>query len=167
MHASEQQTNDFIEVIRAYDRLIHKVCHLYLNNEEGHQDLYQEIILQIWTAFPKFKNEAKISTWLYRIALNTAISYNRKNKKSIQPLPLDTSFIQLADSNHDNHDYQLMWQLISKLPHLEKALVLLYLEDNSYEEIAAIMGISITNVGTKLGRIKEKLKKQAQVLHNQ
>jgi len=164
MKPGEQQTNDFMELIKQNERLIHKVCNLYIvNNREDYKDLYQEIILQTWIAFPKFQNAAKVSTWLYRIALNTAISYKRSNKTGFTEIPFDDSFMLVADITHDSNDeYLLLWELIRQLPQLEKALVLLYLENNSYEEIAAIMGLTVTNIGTRLGRIKEKLRKQAQ-----
>ena len=164
MKPGEQQTNDFMALIKQYERLIHKVCNLYIvNNPEDYKDLYQEIILQTWLAFPKFQNAAKVSTWLYRIALNTAISYKRSSKTRINEIPFDDSFTQVADITRDsNEEYLLLWGLIRQLPQLEKALILLYLENNSYEEIAAIMGLTVTNIGTRLGRIKGKLKKQAQ-----
>ena len=163
MTPGEQQTNDFMALIKQHERLIHKVCNLYVvNSDEDYKDLYQEIILQTWSAFPKFKNEAKVSTWLYRVALNTAISFKR-NGNRLSQVPFDPSFMQVPDIGYDgNEEYLLLWQLIRHLPQLEKALILLYLENNSYEEIAAIMGLTITNVGTRLGRVREKLKKQAQ-----
>ncbi len=163
MKPGEQLTKDFIALIKQHERLIHKVCNLYVvNNTEDYKDLYQEIVLQTWAAFPKFKGEAKVSTWLYRVALNTAISYKRRGSR-ITEIPFDTSFMQVADRTQEtNEEYLLLWQLIRQLPQLEKALILLYLENNSYDEIAAIMGLTVTNIGTKLGRIKEKLKKQAQ-----
>jgi len=152
-----------MELIKQNDRLIHKVCNLYaMNNREDYMDLYQEIVLQTWTAFPKFQGTAKVSTWLYRIALNTAITHKRTGNKKIAALPFDESLVQMAEGGQEGNDeYLLLWQLIKQLPQLERALVLLYLENNSYDEIASIMGLSTTNVGTRLGRIKEKLRKQA------
>lgn len=164
MLSNQQQATDFIELLGIHERIIHKVCHLYANNAEDYKDLYQEIILQTWLAFPRFRNEAKISTWLYRIALNTSINFTRKNRKNnsiFKDIPIDYPDETLQNSNEE---YNLLWQLISKLPQLDRALILLYLEDNSHNEIAVIMGLSVTNVGTKLGRIKEKLKKQVKVL---
>ncbi|MCW3121390.1 MAG: polymerase, sigma-24 subunit, subfamily [Flavipsychrobacter sp.] len=166
MKPTAQLTHDFTELIKQHERIIHKVCNLYIiNNPEDYKDLYQEIILQTWTAFPKFKHDAKVSTWLYRIALNTAISHKRSGSRKISAVPFDADLAQVADGKDSADDeYLLLWQLIRQLPQLEKALILLYLEDNSYEEIAAIMGLTVTNTGTRLGRIKEKLKKQAQTI---
>ena len=166
MKPAAQLTHDFTELIKQHERIIHKVCNLYIiNNAEDYKDLYQEIILQTWIAFPKFKNEAKVSTWLYRVALNTAISHKRNGSRKISAVPFDAELIQIADGKDStDDDYLLLWQLIRQLPQLEKALILLYLEDNSYEEIASIMGLTVTNTGTRLGRIKEKLKKQAQTI---
>jgi RNA polymerase sigma-70 factor (ECF subfamily) len=167
MKPSEQQINDFIEIIKQHERLLHKVCNLYIaNSPEDYKDMYQEMVLQAWMAFPRFQHAAKVSTWLYRIALNTAISYRRSNRKRVAVIPFDADFGQVANVPHENDTYQLLWQLIKQLPQLEKALILLYLEKNSYDEIAAIMGLTVTNVGTRLGRIKEKLKKQANVINS-
>jgi len=168
MKPTEKQQHDFTVLIQAHERLIHKVCGLYIiNDKESYKDLYQEIILQAWTAWPRFANEAKASTWLYRIALNTAISYKRNTKKKLDMRPFDELQMQVADiQQQDQQAYQTLWRLIQQLPELEKALILLYLEDNSYEEIASIMGLSVSNVGTRLGRIREKLKHQAQTQEN-
>lgn len=164
MREKGQQADGFIELIKEYERIIHKVCGLYVKDQDDYKDLYQEIVLQTWRSYQKFKHEAKVSTWLYRIALNTAISHKRNNRKKLSIIPFDASFIQVADIKPETEDtYNMLQQMIAGLPELDKALILLYLEDNSYDEIAGIMGISSTNVGTRLTRIKEKLKKQVQI----
>jgi RNA polymerase sigma factor (sigma-70 family) len=166
MKPTAQLTSEFTILIQDHERIIHKVCNLYIiNNTEEYKDLYQEIILQAWTAFPRFQRTSKVTTWLYRIALNTAISYKRNRSRKVSAIPFDPLLVQIADMNDNNDkDYQVLWQLIRQLPQLEKAMVLLYLEDNSHDEIAAIMGLTATNIGTRLMRIKEKLRKQAQTI---
>lgn len=166
MQHTQQQTDPFVRLIREQERLIYKVCSIYAPDAEQRRDLFQEIVLQAWTAYPRFQQASKVSTWLYKVALNTAISHQRKQRKYST---VDDSMLeQFADTMPDvyKEEYKILQQLIGSLPKLEKALILLYLEDKSYEEIAEIMGLTITNVGTKLGRIKEKLRKQAQPFIN-
>lgn len=156
-------TETFISIIREHERLIYKVCSLYAGNPEDKNDLYQEIILQAWKAFPRFKAQAKVSTWLYRVALNTAISTTRKQK--IKHHYEESLLLNFPDPmSGDDEQYKLLYSAISQLPELERALVLLYLEDKAHAEIAEIMGISVSNVGTKLTRIKDKMKKIIQPL---
>lgn len=162
MQADKQMTEAFIQIIREHERLIYKVCSLYTNNEDK-SDLYQEIILQAWRAYPQFKGQAKVSTWLYKIALNTAISINRK--KRVKQHYEESILLNFPDPmSGDDEQYKILYKVISQLPELERALVLLYLEDRSHSEIAEIMGISVSNVATKLSRIKDKMKKIIQPL---
>lgn len=151
-------------MIQHNEKLIYKVCSIYTFDNEDKKDLFQEIILQAWKAYPKFEGRSQISTWLYRIALNTAITHERKKQRS----PDITYPEMLQQHPEDNipdawkEEYKILQQLIATLPRLEKALVLLYLEDRSYKEIAEILGITVTNAGAKLSRIREKLKKKAE-----
>jgi RNA polymerase sigma-70 factor (ECF subfamily) len=159
---------EFVDMIQQQEALLHKVCHVYESDADGRKDLFQEIVLQAWRAYPTYRREAKVGTWLYRIALNTAISQQRKLSRS----PINTSaelHFDHADAGDDGlkEQYKMLETLISKLPPLDKALVLLYLEDKKHHEIAEILGISTSNAGTRLARIREKLKKQAQPLINQ
>jgi len=167
MSRQQEHINEFTTLLLLHEKLIYKVCSIYTNNAEDSKDLFQEIVLQVWIAYPKFKQQSKVSTWLYRIALNTAISYKRKSGKvNIIPMP-DFLNDHFDVSASDQEEYKILQKLIGELPPLEKALILLYLEDNSYQEIADIMGITVTNVGTRLNRIKDKLKQQAHTLINQ
>jgi len=166
MQVKEQLYKDFLAMVQNHERLIFKICNLYSKDVEGSKDLFQEIVLQAWTAFPRFNNASKISTWLYRVALNTAINYKRKVDKHAHTNDTSglTHVAEATDSGTE--EYNLLYQMINDLPPLEKALILLYLEDRSYQEIADIMGMSVTNVGTRLGRIKLKLKGKAKTLTN-
>jgi len=125
--------------------------------------LQQEILLQLWKSFSKFDGRVKISTWIYRIALNTAISFYRNDSKlNNKKTSIDASFITLPqiESDSESDKLSILYQFIERLDELDKALILLYLEDNKYKEIAEIIGISETNVATKISRIKKSLKEQ-------
>ncbi len=151
---------EFLSVIRAYERVIYKVCYLYANSNAPLNDLYQEVILNLWKAFPKFRKECKISTWIYRIALNTCISFYRKEKNIPEIVSLGRETDLTAEA-HDplNEMLKQLYRMINQLGQLDKSIILLYLEDKSYEEIAEITGLTVTNVATKLSRIKDKLKR--------
>lgn len=150
---------EFVTLIQEYERVIYKVCYLYTTPHATLNDLYQEVVINLWKAYPKFRNECKISTWIYRIALNTCISFIRKEKN----IPEIVTLSQIADRIEETDETQVMlkrlYSMINRLGQLEKSIVLLYLEDKSYEEIAEITGLTLTNVATKLSRIKDKLKK--------
>lgn len=145
--------------------MIYKICSTYCPDNEDRKDLQQEILLQLWNSFGKFDGRVKISTWIYRIALNTAISFYRSEKKhSHNKVTIEESLFLLpdpgeADSQTDDN-IQRLYLIISKLNELEKALILLYLDDLRYNEIANIIGITETNVATKLNRIKQRIRKQ-------
>jgi RNA polymerase sigma-70 factor (ECF subfamily) len=159
MHDKQQQ---FVRLIQANEKIIFKVLAIYANEGTSKKDLYQEILLQLWTAFGSFQQKSKVSTWVYRIALNTAVTQFRKSKRNFAKTGLDESVFQIADivDETENEQLQQLYQQINKLNQLDKALVLLYLENKSYAEIAEITGLSVTNVGSRLSRIKEKMKKE-------
>ena len=150
---------EFVTLIQEYERVIYKVCYLYTTPHATLNDLYQEVVINLWKAYPKFRNECKISTWIYRIALNTCISFIRKEKN----IPEIVTLSQIADRIEETDETQVMlkrlYSMINRLGQLEKSIVLLYLEDKSYEEIAEITGLTLTNVATNLSRIKDKLRK--------
>ncbi|MCC6571795.1 MAG: sigma-70 family RNA polymerase sigma factor [Chitinophagales bacterium] len=148
----------FIQTINQHQGIIHKVCRMYCSGQEDHHDLFQEIVLQLWKAFPGFRQESKISTWMYRIALNTAISGLRKKK--IQTTGIDAIAFQLEDRQEENPEVglQQLYKAIEHLSDVEKSIVLLYLEDKPYDEIAEITGITANYVAVKMNRIKEKLR---------
>lgn len=156
----------FASMIADNERLIYKVCSVYAFEPEDRRDLFQEIVLQAWRGYARFKEDAKVSTWLYRVALNTAISHKRKQHTTISTRPQDELLYQIADNalEYRNEEYKMLHRLISELPTLEKAIMLLYLEDKSYQEMAEILGLTPGNVGVKINRIKDKLRKQAQPL---
>ena len=148
----------FVQTINQHQGILHKVCRIYCRNQDDHNDLFQEIILQLWKAFPSFRNESKITTWMYRIGLNTAISGLRKKK--IATTELENISFQIEDKSKETieEDLQQLYKAIEHLSDVEKSIVLLYLEDKPYEEIAEITGITANYVAVKMNRIKEKLR---------
>lgn len=159
---SPDSQQDFLQLVENNQGIIHKVCSLYTSSREDHQDLYQEIIIQLWRSFGTFRGEAKFSTWLYRIALNTAISDLRKQQRRVKLLypeevPYDVSFIAM-DSEKENQLKEL-YKAIAHLGEIEKAIVMLYLEDKNYEEMEDVLGINQNNLRVKMNRVKEKLRK--------
>lgn len=135
---------------------------MYTNDQESHNDLFQEITIQLWKAYPKFRGDSKFSTWMYRVALNTAITLYRKSKKEIRTQNYDDFSFKIKAHEYDNETEQrlnLMYKAVKELNDIDKALVFLYLEDQSYKEISATLGISEVNARVKMNRIKNALKK--------
>lgn len=153
---------DFTQLIQSNQGIVHKVCRIYTDTPEEHEDLFQEIVLQLWKSFDSFKGDSKFSTWMYRVGLNTAITLIRKKTKSIPVTSLDaTNFLQLKSSDFDEEHEERLKLLnasIKKLNEVDRALVLLYLEELPYKEIAETIGITEVNARVKMNRAKEKLK---------
>lgn len=149
---------DFMQVVRQNERIIYKVVSFYADIDQSVNDLYQEVVLNLWKAYPSFRGDSKISTWIYRISLNTCITFFRRNKRSISYTDL---VIDVSDIPDEDDNIKELYRLINKLGKIEKALVLLYLDEKPYKDIAEITGLSVTNVATKLNRIKDKLKKMS------
>ena len=148
----------FLNVIDQYQNIDHKVTRLYRDSLEDRQDLFQEIVFQLWKAFPGFRGDAKISTWMYRIALNTAMTTYRKRKISIETSDVIPEHLHPTDQQESSENQEKLFLALRQLNDSEKAIISLYLEDYSYQEIASITGITENYVGVKINRIKEKLK---------
>ena len=149
---------DFMDMVRHNERIIYKVVSFYADIDQSVSDLYQEVVLNLWKAYPSFRGESKVSTWIYRISLNTCITFFRRSKRSISYTDL---VIDISDIPDEDDNIKELDRLINKLGKIEKALVLLYLDEKPYREIAEITGLTVTNVATKLNRIKDKLKKMS------
>lgn len=148
----------FLEMIKQNEGIIFKVASFYTDDEHPIGDLYQEVVLNLWKSYPSFRGESKYSTWIYRIALNTCISFFRRSKKYVTYVDISMDIPEPADNKDE---LQELYRLINKLGKIERALVLLYLDDKPYKEIAEITGLTVTNVATKLNRIKEKLRQMS------
>lgn len=148
----------FLNMIDEHQNIIHKVCHIYRDTKEDQEDLFQEIVFQLWKAFPNFQEKSKVSTWMYRIALNTAIAIFRKNKVGLDFKAAVPEKLHSSDTESISENEEQMFKAIRTLNNAEKAIISLYLEDYSYREIASISGISENYVGVQINRIKRKLK---------
>jgi len=152
---------DFVKLINENQGLIHKVCLMYERNDEDRKDLFQEIVLQLWRSFHTYKGQAKITTWMYRVALNAAISSFRKTSRIPESSDINNLQFEIADdieSATRREQFQMLENAINQLNEIEKAMMMLYLDDIPYEEIAETLGISQNNVRVKMNRIREKLK---------
>ncbi|TMM57339.1 sigma-70 family RNA polymerase sigma factor [Maribacter algarum] len=157
-----QKEAEFIRIIKENEGVIFKITTMYTDNRDDQKDLYQDVVYQLWKSFGSFRAESKISTWMYRIALNTALTRLRKSKRIGNPVSIDKVILQQTE-NYDSEfeeRLRLMYAHIKQLNVLEKGLMLLLLEGKKYEEIAEITGLSPSNVGTRISRIKQKLKQQ-------
>tara|TARA_R110002072_G_scaffold48038_6_gene131408 strand:- start:2405 stop:2899 length:495 start_codon:yes stop_codon:yes gene_type:complete len=152
----------FLDDFSNNQNIVHKVCRIYTTNQDQHNDLFQEIAIQLWKNYSKFRGEAKFSTWMYRVALNTAISLYRKSTRTVKTQDFsDVSFKIASNDYDDTQDQQLtaLYNAIRNLNDIDKALIFLYLEDKPYKEIAIALGISEVNARVKMNRAKDKLKK--------
>ncbi len=156
-----EEEKRFISLINTHQGLIHKICIMYENDPDVRNDLFQEIVFQLWKSFSSFRGEAKITTWMYRIALNTAISGFRKQTRNVKTEDLKELHLNISDSwEYDGEeDIQRLHWAIRQLSEIERAMIMLALEEVPYEEIAETIGITQNNVRVRMNRIREKLKK--------
>ena len=158
---TEELEHSFVAQLEENQNIVHKSCRLYTNDKDSHNDLFQEITIQLWKAFPKFRGEAKFSTWMYRVALNTAITLYRKSKRSVKTQDFEGVSFKITAEEYDplvEEQLKLMYSAVKTLSDIDKALVFLYLENKNYREIAETLGISEVNARGKMNRIKEKLR---------
>lgn len=158
----QQEKDDFLRLISENKGILIKICNSYCNNKTDREDLAQEIIYSLWKGCKTFSPDFKFSSWMYRVALNVAISFYRVNKKLKTNISIRETDVEIEDKVFDNsaseENINLLQQQIANLKELDKALIILYFEEKNYKEIAEIIGITETNVATKVSRIKEKLK---------
>ena len=156
----EQLEKDFTQTIHEHKGTIYTVCYMFSTDEEQVADLFQEILINLWRGFNNFRCESNIKTWIYRVSLNTCISADRKRRRHESPT-LDMNINLFTDSDDDTKQIRLLQERIGRLGPFDRAIVLLWLENMSYEEIGAIVGITAKNVSVRLYRIKEQLKKMS------
>ncbi len=155
----EKLQSEFAQIVKENKSTIYTVCYMFSTNSDEVNDLFQEVLINLWKGINSFKEQSDIKTWIYRVALNTCISQNRKKKMDTVPLTMDINFFDEKDES--NKQVKLLHDRINRLQPFDKAIVLLWLENISYEEIGAIVGITAKNVAVRLFRIKELLKKMS------
>ena len=149
----------FAQLVREHKNTIYTVCYMFSHDTDEVNDLFQETLINMWKGIDKFREESKISTWIYRVALNTCLLQERKKAKEVEKVPLTMDVNLFEDNDEQTLQVRLLHQRIGRLGLVDRALVMLWLEGMSYDEIGSVMGISAQNVGVKLFRIKEQLKK--------
>jgi RNA polymerase sigma-70 factor (ECF subfamily) len=154
-----KNNKDFESLITENHGMIYKICRVYADEAEF-EDLYQEVLINLWTSLKNFKGNSKLSTWMYRVILNTALTYQRatkrhKNNTSIDQVP--EPGYEVNTMGQEQQEIQRLYRAISKLALNDRSIILLYLEEKSYEEIAEITGLSISNIGVKINRLKKKI----------
>ncbi|MCS5491125.1 RNA polymerase sigma factor [Algoriphagus limi] len=157
MQSAKDIEKEFIARIEKHQAILHKICFVYAKDESDRKDLYQEMILQLWKSYPKFRGDSAFSTWMYRVALNTAITQTKKPNLLLLHVEAPSFGEDMGKTMDASEDVKILYRAISQLNKIEKAIILLWLDEKSYEEIADTIGISVKNVSVKLVRIKAKL----------
>lgn len=159
---NDNRKDEFTELLQLHKGIIIKVCNSYCSRAGEKDDLAQEIVYNLWKAYKTYSPDYKFSTWMYRIALNVAVSFYRKEKRSLQFSSLSENLIVFNDESNKGDELEenlnLLKRFIQELKEIDKSIMLLYLDDKNYKEIAEITGISESNVGTRINRIKTYLK---------
>ena len=156
-----EKENEFNRIVKANKATIFTVCYLFSKEQDEVNDLFQETLINLWRGFDGFQGKCDVKTWIWRVSLNTCLTYERKKKRRINTVPLTMDINLFTDTDDDTRQVQMLYRRINKLGPLDKAIVLLWLENLSYDEIGQIIGISTKNVSVKLVRIKEQLKKMS------
>jgi RNA polymerase sigma-70 factor, ECF subfamily len=155
------QQQEFVQQVHGAQGILFRICNVYARGAENRDDLRQEMLLQLWRSYPSFRKDSAFSTWMYRVALNTALMHSRREKKAPRSLPIDG--IPASDvpreEQEDNEKVRVLYECIQELPAIDRAIVLLHLEERTSEEIAEIIGVSRGNVGVRLVRLKERLRR--------
>ena len=149
---------EFADIVREHKTTIYTVCYMFANDREEVEDLFQEVLIALWRGLESFRGESALRSWIYRISLNTCISADRKKRRRADSVRLDMNINLFADTDDDSRQAQMLRQRIGRLGVFDRAIILLWLENLSYEEIGAIVGISAKNVSVRLVRIREQLK---------
>ena len=149
---------EFTKMVRDYRKTIYTVCYFFSDNPTDVDDLFQEVLVNLWKSFAKFRGESSLKTWIWQVSLNTCCNVERGKKRSVPTIPLAIDKDILSDTDQDGHQIKMLYDRINKLELFDRAIILLWLESMSYDEIAAIVGITTSAVTSRLFRIKEQLK---------
>ena len=157
----KEKENEFTNIVKRYKNTIYTVCYLFSKDNDEVNDLFQETLINLWQGFDSFQGKCDLKTWIWRVSLNTCLTFERKKKHSVETVPLNMDINLFTDTDDDTRQIQQLYRHINKLGVVDRAIILLWLENMSYEEIGQIIGISTKNVSVKLVRIKEQLKKMS------
>ena len=155
--------DEFVNTVTQHKGNIYTVCYMFSKDQDEINDLYQEVLINLWQGFKDFRGESKISTWIYRVSLNTCMMMDRKKRRRPDSVPLSININLFEDTDEDTKQIAQLYKRINLLQKFDKAIVLLWLESMSYEEIGDVLGISAKNVSVRLVRIKEQLKKMSNI----
>lgn len=148
---------DFERMVREHKSTVYTVCYMFSKDRDEVQDLFQDTLINLWQGFDNFRGEAKVETWIWRVALNTCVSAERKKKRRGERVPLEVAGDLFTDTDAESKQIQQLYKCINKLDLMDRALILLWLENMSYDDMGAIMGISPKNISVKLVRVKQQL----------
>ena len=157
----KEKENEFTDIVKRYKNTIYTVCYLFSKDNDEVNDLFQETLVNLWQGFGSFLGKCDPKTWIWRVSLNTCLTFERKKKRNVETVPLNMDINLFTDTDDDTRQIQQLYRRINKLGVVDRAIILLWLENMSYEEIGQIIGISTKNVSVKLVRIKEQLKKMS------
>ena len=156
----EDKEKEFARIVREHKRRIYTVCYMFSKDADEVADLFQEILINMWKGFSSFRGDSSVSTWIWRISLNTCINTSKKSRR-LETIPLNVSINPYEDIDKEALQVRQLYDRINQLGLVDRSIILLWLENMTYEEIGAIMGISVKNVSVKLVRIREKLKQMS------
>lgn len=157
----QEKEKQFTVLVESYKQVIYKICYMYATDGDNFKDLYQDIVINLWKGFDAYEGRGKPSSWIYRVGLNTCVSFHRQQQRRGERTSLDVLYGLEAEENETTKRLKEMYRLIAKLDKFERAIILLWLDEKTYEEIAEIVGIPRNTVASRLKRIKEKLTKRA------
>ena len=153
-----QQETQFAQLVKEQKSTIYTVCYMFSNDQDEVNDLFQEVLVNLWKSFPTFEGRSDVRTWVYRVGLNVCVSLDRKKKRR-NTVPLTMDINPYEDDNANSKQMEMLRKRINRLGPFDRAIIMLWLENMSYDEIAAVVGLSVKNVSVRLYRIKEELKK--------
>lgn len=149
---------EFTKIVKEYKKTIYTVCYFYSKNSEEVEDLYQEVLISLWNGFSHFRGDCNMRTWVWRVSLNTCTSFERKKKRRVATVPLTMDIDLYNETDVESRQVQMLYERINRLDVFDRAIILLWLENMSYQDIADVVGVSVANITTRLFRIKEQLK---------
>lgn len=155
----KQEEKEFAALVKEHKSTIYSICYMFSKDKDEIDDLFQETLIHLWQGYKKFRNESKIETWIYRVTMNTCISMDRKEKRRGEHIALDVNIDLFDETDKDMHQIQMLYKRIHRLGVFDRAIIMLWLENLSYDEIGEIVGVSAKNVSVRLVRIREELKK--------